>query len=153
MRGPHTSNARVEAFPLRPSPPAPHLSLPPGGTREAMTFYQSVFGGKLEISTFGDFNLPDMPADGVMHGALTTDAFSFMAAAAGPGADRVQRLTLPPGAPVKKLPPPPLLVAPTWASPLVGFRRTCQAGAVYSRSGAGPTPDLPTIRPAAAARS
>ena len=35
---------------------APYLNFPQGQTREAMTFYQSVFGGKLDISTFGDFH-------------------------------------------------------------------------------------------------
>ena len=48
-----------------------------GNTREALNFYQSVFGGKVEVSTFGDFNVPDAPADGVMHGALTTDDFAI----------------------------------------------------------------------------
>ena len=47
-----------------------------GNAREALNFYQSVFGGKVEISTFGDFNVPGAPADGVMHGALTTDEFA-----------------------------------------------------------------------------
>ena len=47
-----------------------------GNAREALTFYQSVFGGKVEISTFGDFNVPGAPADGVMHGALTADEFA-----------------------------------------------------------------------------
>ncbi len=30
----------------------------------------------MEITTFGDFNVPGAPADGVMHGALTTDEFA-----------------------------------------------------------------------------
>ena len=47
-----------------------------GNAREALTFYQSVFGGKVEISTFGDFNVPGVPADGVMHGALTAEEFA-----------------------------------------------------------------------------
>lgn len=47
-----------------------------GNAREALDFYQGVFGGKVEISTFGDFNVPGVPADGVMHGALTTDEFA-----------------------------------------------------------------------------
>jgi PhnB protein len=46
-----------------------------GDTRAAMAFYQSVFGGKVEVTTFGDFNMPNMPPDGVMHAALTTDEF------------------------------------------------------------------------------
>jgi len=47
-----------------------------GNARAALEFYQSAFGGKVEISTFGDFNVPDAPADGVMHGALTSDSLS-----------------------------------------------------------------------------
>lgn len=47
-----------------------------GNAREALGFYQSVFGGKVEISTFGHYNVPDAPADGVMHGALTTEEFA-----------------------------------------------------------------------------
>jgi PhnB protein len=53
----------------------PYISFA-GNAREALNFYQTVFGGKVEISTFGDFNVPDAPADGVMHGALTTDEFA-----------------------------------------------------------------------------
>jgi PhnB protein len=48
-----------------------------GNAREGLNFYQSVFGGKVEISTFGDFNVPGAPTDGVMHGALTTDEFAI----------------------------------------------------------------------------
>ena len=48
-----------------------------GNTREALGFYQSVFGGKVEVTTFGDFNVPDAPADAVMHAALTTDEFAI----------------------------------------------------------------------------
>ena len=42
--------------------------------REAMEFYKSVFGGELEISTFGDMQASEDPAekDLVMHSALTT---------------------------------------------------------------------------------
>ncbi|MEJ1179787.1 MULTISPECIES: VOC family protein [unclassified Pseudarthrobacter] len=43
--------------------------------REAMTFYQSVFGGDLALSTFGEFQASEDPAeaDKIMHGMLTTD--------------------------------------------------------------------------------
>ena len=42
--------------------------------REAMEFYKSVFGGELEISTFGDMQASEDPAekDLVMHSMLTT---------------------------------------------------------------------------------
>ena len=53
--------------------------------REAMEFYQSVFGGDLDISPWGD--MPDMPGnspqmhDKVMHGMLTvSDGVTIMAA-------------------------------------------------------------------------
>lgn len=52
-------------------------------TREAMEFYQSVFGGKLDVSTFSDYNAsPDASeADKVMHAALETESgITFMAA-------------------------------------------------------------------------
>jgi PhnB protein len=42
--------------------------------REAMTFYQTVFGGELAISTFGEFGMADAAdagADLVMHAQLT----------------------------------------------------------------------------------
>jgi len=40
--------------------------------REAMEFYQSVFGGELTVSTFGEFGVSDDPAekDKVMHAQL-----------------------------------------------------------------------------------
>ncbi|MBI4900470.1 MAG: VOC family protein [Actinobacteria bacterium] len=56
-----------------------------GDTREALGFYRSVFGGKVEVNTFGDFNVPDVPPDAVMHAALTTDEFAVYAYDAMPG--------------------------------------------------------------------
>ena len=42
--------------------------------REAMTFYQTVFGGELMMSTFGEFQASEDPAeaDKIMHGQLTS---------------------------------------------------------------------------------
>ena len=42
--------------------------------REAMTFYQSVVGGELTVSTFADFHASEDPAeqDKVMHSHLET---------------------------------------------------------------------------------
>jgi PhnB protein len=41
--------------------------------REALTFYQQVFGGDLALSTFGEFGQTDAPiADQIMHGNLST---------------------------------------------------------------------------------
>ena len=43
--------------------------------RQALEFYHSVFGGKLTIGTFKEFNMAKGPADEnlVMHGELETD--------------------------------------------------------------------------------
>ncbi len=44
--------------------------------RQAMEFYQSVFGGELTLSTFGDFQASEDPAeqDKIMHGMLVTES-------------------------------------------------------------------------------
>lgn len=43
--------------------------------REAMQFYQSVFGGTLDMSTFAEFQMAEDPAesDKIMHAQLATD--------------------------------------------------------------------------------
>jgi PhnB protein len=53
-----------------------------GTAREALEFYQSVFGGDLEIMTFGEMGQPDGPdAQLVMHGRLeTSQGFTLMGA-------------------------------------------------------------------------
>ena len=45
-----------------------------GKAEEAMNFYKSVFGGELTVSTFGDYQASQDPAeqDKVMHSMLTT---------------------------------------------------------------------------------
>ena len=42
--------------------------------RQAMEFYRSVFGGELDLTTFGEFGMSDDPAqqDKVMHAMLDT---------------------------------------------------------------------------------
>jgi PhnB protein len=65
----------------------PHLSFR-DDAREAMTSYQSVLGGELTISTFGDLQPVDDPAvdDKVMHAQLETpDGLVLMAADTPPG--------------------------------------------------------------------
>jgi PhnB protein len=50
--------------------------------REAMNFYQSVFGGEITRSTFGEYQASEDPAeqDKIMHSELTTPSgFSLMA--------------------------------------------------------------------------
>ncbi|HKU36178.1 MAG TPA: VOC family protein [Paenarthrobacter sp.] len=51
--------------------------------RDAITFYESVFGGELNISTFGDYQASQDPAeaDKVMHGMLVSpNGLTLMAA-------------------------------------------------------------------------
>ena len=57
----------------------------PGNAAEAMHFYQGIFGGQLDILTFGQLKVPDMPAEGTMHSQLVNEHFFFSAADARPG--------------------------------------------------------------------
>jgi PhnB protein len=52
-----------------------------GNAREAMEFYQSIFGGTLNLMTFGQYGPPDAPiANQIMHGQLETGkGFTLMA--------------------------------------------------------------------------
>jgi len=54
--------------------------------REAMEFYQTVFGGELSLTTFGEFGAAEAPyADKIMHGRLDTElGFTLMGADATP---------------------------------------------------------------------
>jgi PhnB protein len=46
-----------------------------GNARQAMEFYQSVFGGELRLNTFGEFDSSDPSiADQIMHGMLETSS-------------------------------------------------------------------------------
>jgi PhnB protein len=51
-------------------------------TREAMEFYHGVFGGKLDMNTFKEFQASQDPADDdlIMHAQLEADGVVFMAA-------------------------------------------------------------------------
>jgi len=52
-----------------------------GQTGEAMTFYQSVLGGKLTMQTFAQSGMPttDKNKDRIIHASLENDTLSFMA--------------------------------------------------------------------------
>ncbi|MDQ0239744.1 VOC family protein [Arthrobacter bambusae] len=54
--------------------------------KEAMAFYQSVFGGELTQSTFAEFHASEDPAerDKIMHSALKTDKGLLLMAADTP---------------------------------------------------------------------
>ncbi|MBA3430390.1 MAG: VOC family protein [Actinobacteria bacterium] len=64
----------------------PYISFP-GNARQAMEFYERVFGGNLTLNTFGEFGTQDSPeADNIMHGMLETDSgFTLMGADTPPG--------------------------------------------------------------------
>ncbi len=69
-----------------PSRLNPYISFS-DNARQAMEFYQGVFGGSLALHTFGEFGAPDAPgADKIMHGMLETDnGFTLMGADTPPG--------------------------------------------------------------------
>jgi PhnB protein len=60
---------------------APYLNFN-GNARQALEFYNSVFGGTLTLTTFADFGAAGSPdADRIMHGQLETAAgYTIMAA-------------------------------------------------------------------------
>jgi PhnB protein len=66
------------------------------GTREVMEFYQSVFGGELNVSTFADFGAAQDPAEAdlVMHSQLTTPDLTLMAADVPPRMDLASGSTI-----------------------------------------------------------
>ena len=55
--------------------------------RQALEFYQDVFGGNLNVNTFGQYGDANAPGAGnIMHGQLETDnGFTLMAADTPPG--------------------------------------------------------------------
>jgi PhnB protein len=58
-----------------------------GTARQAMEFYQSVFGGELRLNTFGEFGMQDSPqADQIMHAQLETGSgYTLMGSDTPPG--------------------------------------------------------------------
>ncbi|GHE39300.1 VOC family protein [Streptomyces capitiformicae] len=64
----------------------PYISFD-GDARQAMEFYQEVFGGTPALNTFGEYGQPDAPnADKIMHAMLETpNGFTLMASDTPPG--------------------------------------------------------------------
>lgn len=50
--------------------PRPYVTFP-GTAREALTFYQQVFGGELTLFTYAEFQRTDGPSEAIAHGELT----------------------------------------------------------------------------------
>jgi PhnB protein len=64
----------------------PYLSFA-GNARQALEYYQDVFGGMLTVNTFGEYGAPDAPeADSIMHGQLETErGYTLMGGDTPPG--------------------------------------------------------------------
>lgn len=63
----------------------PYVNVTGGRSRQALEFWQSVLGGGLHVSTFGENGMEGPLADQIMHGQLETPAgFTLMAADAPP---------------------------------------------------------------------
>lgn len=76
----------------------PYLSFK-DNARQAMEFYQGIFGGTLEINTFGEYGDPAAPeADLVMHSLLDHDVsdpgITLMGADTPPGMDHTPGNTM-----------------------------------------------------------
>jgi PhnB protein len=71
-----------------PSVLNPYLSFR-DNARQAMEFYREVFGGELNLNTFGQYGDANAPgADNIMHAQLETDnGFTLMASDTPPGMD------------------------------------------------------------------
>jgi PhnB protein len=61
----------------------PYLSFD-GDARQALEFYQAVFGGELSLNTFGQYGMAGDGADKIMHGSLNGD-YILMASDTPPG--------------------------------------------------------------------
>jgi PhnB protein len=67
----------------------PYLSFN-GNARQAIAFYQGVFGGKVTMSTYAEFQMSQDPAEGnkIMHSTLEADnGIAFMASDSPSGND------------------------------------------------------------------
>jgi PhnB protein len=64
--------------------------------RQALEFYQGVFGGDLSLSTFGETGAAEEAyADKIMHGQLETPAgYTLMASDTPPGMERTEGSTI-----------------------------------------------------------
>jgi PhnB protein len=69
-----------------------------GNCREAMEFYKSIFGGKLEISTVGDSpdvpGMPDLDKNWVMHSTLQGGDIKLMASDTPTASDKAAKVEL-----------------------------------------------------------
>jgi PhnB protein len=73
----------------------PYISFA-GDARQAMEFYQAVFGGELSLKTFGEFGAQEPGlADKIMHGMVETPSgYTIMGADTPPGMDHTPGNTI-----------------------------------------------------------
>ena len=65
----------------------PYISFP-GNAREAMEFYEGIFGGTLTMATFGEYGQQESPDAEIMHAMLETErGFTLMGADTPPGTE------------------------------------------------------------------
>lgn len=69
--------------------PVPYLLLP-GTARQALTFYQQVFGGQLQLANFEQFQRSDGAPDLIAHGELSEGPVRLFAADSVGGEDTLK---------------------------------------------------------------
>jgi PhnB protein len=72
---------RRTMIPMSDARLTPYLSFKDSKTKEAMEFYHAIFGGDLQMQTFGDtpMDFPDEKKHLIMHASLTSGAITIFA--------------------------------------------------------------------------
>lgn len=67
-----------------------------GNCKEAMEFYQSIFGGELSFQTYGDVNAAtdETPAEYIMHAGLSGGEVTLMASDTAQASDVAKKVSL-----------------------------------------------------------
>jgi len=68
----------------------------PGNCREAMTFYASVFGGKLELQTYGEVSTetPKDQVENIMHASLRGGAVTLLGSDTAKASAKAAKISL-----------------------------------------------------------
>jgi PhnB protein len=67
-----------------------------GNCREAMDFYQNVFGGELNVQSYKDVNMPmeGLAEDSLMHASLTGGTVEIMGSDTAQASDKAAKVTI-----------------------------------------------------------
>ena len=67
-----------------------------GNAREAMAFYQSIFGGELTLTTNAEANVPEdiAPGDYIMHASLSGGLVELMASDTSKASEKAAKVTI-----------------------------------------------------------